>query len=312
MRIAVVAIAVACARVAWADPGEPEPIKLTYSAPAGCPDADAFFAALAARAPAARVDASDVREFRVTFVDDGARTTGTLAVISGDDVTSREVSGATCAETVSALALVAALAVEERASRPAVVIRTGRDPVPPPPPPPVSPSPAPRWRVAVGSGIEVESGVAPGTILGVPVFVRIDRGTDGPGLRVGLTRSEQDDVIMSAGAAAFRWTVGWADACPIARRAGRVSGRACAGVEAGVLEGSGTSVDSPATDQRPWVAARARVAVATRIGPVELELGANGAAPLVRDRFFIAPATTVNHASAVTGGLGLTASVDLR
>jgi hypothetical protein len=288
-----------------ADPVEPEPIRLVYSAPAGCPDADAFFAGVAARAAASRVAAGDAREFRVTLAETEAGATGTLVVTSEDGETVREVSGKTCEETVQALALVAALAIEQRAAEIHVA-----PPVPPPRPPPGTEQRP--WHVAVGTGVEVETGVAPGAVAAVPVFVTTTRGDTGLELRLGATRTEQDDVTMTAGTTAFRWTVGWVDACPFAIAAWRMVGRACAGAEAGVLEGRGETVGSPADNERPWVAPRGTLSLVLGLGRVKLAVAARGGVPLVRDRFYIAPAATVHETPWITGGFGVTASVDLR
>ena len=226
--IAVVVVAMACLPRAAADP---EPIRLVYTAPANCPSVDELFAAIAARASVTRVETGNAREFRVTIVDQGDHATGTLAVTSGESVSTREVSGATCKETVVALSLVAALAVEQRAS---VVAK---------PPPPRARA---HTQIAIGSGIEMEAGVAPDILVGVPVFVRIDRAA--LGLRLGFTRTLEDvartDIPTGSTTTAFRLTLGWLDGCT-AKRFWRLALIGCAGIEVGVLAGRGVVVGEP-------------------------------------------------------------------
>src|ERR1700759_5023342 len=84
------------ARPAAADELAPEAIRLVYVAPDGCPDDASFFAGLAARARAVRVESGADRTFTVTIVgDDRGAFQGTLAVTSTDGTTTRDVSGAT-------------------------------------------------------------------------------------------------------------------------------------------------------------------------------------------------------------------------
>src|SRR5690242_4147414 len=121
LRIGAVALVVLVAAPAAAQPvtdAAPEAIHLEYSVPAGCPDQAAFVAAIEARA-AVVVGDDGARTFAVTIADapDGGPVTGSVVITAGDATpTTRELAGATCAETVDALALVVALAIEEQAA----------------------------------------------------------------------------------------------------------------------------------------------------------------------------------------------------
>src|SRR5436853_3289178 len=98
--IAVLVVAGAAATAA----AEPEAIGVQYTVPAGCPDQSAFVAAIQTRADAV-VAVDGARLFVVTIrtADDGAPVTGTLSIIADGAATTRELTGATCAETVDAL-----------------------------------------------------------------------------------------------------------------------------------------------------------------------------------------------------------------
>jgi hypothetical protein len=108
------------ALVALASADEPvEPIRVRYEAPAECPDEGAFVGEVRARTSRARLAAAGerARSFEVAVARRGGRFQGRLDVREPSGAASRrEVSGASCAEVVSALALVTALAVDPRAS----------------------------------------------------------------------------------------------------------------------------------------------------------------------------------------------------
>ena len=282
----------------------PEAIRLVYTAPAGCPDDSAFFAGVAARARAVLVDNAAERMFSVSIVPDQAGGfRGTLAVTTTlGTTTTREVSGASCAEAVTALALVAALAIEERlvdrpvAPAPLVVPAVSRASVP--------------WHVAAGAGIGRYTGLSPDAVFGVPVFVTAGRGPHVQ-IRIAFARTERSDVVSAAGTTDFRWTAGKLDGCLAFRLVGPVAIAPCVGVEGGVLTGRGTQVAMPSTEVRPWVAPDLAVRVRVHAGRFAVELEGVVAAPLVRDRFLIAPSTTIYQVPAVATGAALSVAVDL-
>lgn len=267
----------------------PERIALVYTAPADCPDADAFFAGIHARANAVRAEHGD-RTFRVSVTSDAAVVRGELEVAAADGTTTtREVSGATCAETVTALALVAALAIEERAVREV----------------PRPPAAAPAWQVAAGAGIARYSRIMPASVFGISAFGAARH--DHLRLRIGFATTQRAEVSV----ADFRWTIGRAEVCPFAWTAGRFEAAPCGGFEAGVLDGRGTQVAMPTSDARPWLAPDATLRLALRFGRAALELEGLVAAPLVRDRFVIVPTTTIHQVPAVTAGASASLAVDL-
>ncbi len=296
---------------AAAPASDAEPIQLAYSAPDGCPDDGAFFAQLQHRARAIRVTDPSARSFRVEITADGDGFRGRLEVSAVDGATTtRDVHGATCVETVSALALISALALDDRGSaaagrRGSIEDRAGVARV--------TTSEARQVRplhLALGTGVEVDGGIAPAGIYTVGAFAALRR-TNGWQLRLGFARSARSDVTMPEGDASFRWTIATLDACPLAFTIGRWSAAPCAGVQGGVLTAIGSDVGMASNADRPWLAPDATVRLRVAIGRFAVELAGMVAAPLIRDRFYIAPSTTVDHVPPVTAGAQLALSVDL-
>ncbi|MEJ7731194.1 MAG: hypothetical protein WKG00_18510 [Polyangiaceae bacterium] len=133
-------------RLARAD--DAEPIRIELQAHAGCPDAAAFTGEIRARTARARVaaESESARTFSVRIEPAGKGSRGKLTIRSLDGQSSiREVSGKTCAEVTSALALISALAIDPRASTAATPPPVPPGPVgptgPPPTPPPTGPAP---------------------------------------------------------------------------------------------------------------------------------------------------------------------------
>ena len=101
-----------------------EPIRITFTAAPGCPDHDAFAGEVWARTARARpaAEGEPARMFRVDVSAAGGGFRGRLAIEDPAGATAvREVSGVSCAEVTSALALVTALAIDPRASTAAKV-----------------------------------------------------------------------------------------------------------------------------------------------------------------------------------------------
>src|SRR5690349_22918347 len=97
LRVCAVVVGVLVAAPAIAQPAAdapaspdpaPEPIRLEYAVPAGCPDQAAFVSAIQAR-EAVVVAADGARTFAVTITDvpDGGPVNGTLAITAADGTT---------------------------------------------------------------------------------------------------------------------------------------------------------------------------------------------------------------------------------
>src|SRR3954452_323773 len=130
---------------------EEELIHLEYTAIDACPGRSAFVEEVQARTARARfVDSSSgVRIFVVAVEPEGEGAKGRLTSRRGDVVGApRQVTGKTCADVVSALALIAALAIDPQAStspRPAPVPAPPLDVAPAPLPPSSMAIPVPAW-----------------------------------------------------------------------------------------------------------------------------------------------------------------------
>jgi hypothetical protein len=101
---------------AWA---QVEPIRVTYRAYSGCPGESRFREEIEGRTERARWAAENerARTFVVTVTLENEIVRGSLSITSVDGSASRrEVTGDTCSEVVSALALITALAIDPSAS----------------------------------------------------------------------------------------------------------------------------------------------------------------------------------------------------
>jgi hypothetical protein len=112
-------IAMGIASVAGSARAQVEPIRLTYNAPAACSSEGAFLQEVSARTARARraVRNERARAFAVTVVLEESKIRGHLEITGVDgSISTREVTGDTCAEVVSALALTTALSIDPLAS----------------------------------------------------------------------------------------------------------------------------------------------------------------------------------------------------
>ena len=333
--------------VAFAQTQE-EPITVQYDAPAECPTRTAFWSEITARTTKARAAAAGekARVLHVAIVQNVAGSGATSSTSEGftgrllmEETTSwssaREVRGATCGEVVEALGLIAALALDPKASvapRPPAApssssstpAPTTSGPVPPEkasPPQRVEPSVAPvvsseqplqpggaparASQTHVNVGGQLEGAAFAGAVFGGRLFGELEWGaptrTLAPAVRLAIGRTLEIDRQPVVGAATLRWTQASLEGCPI--RLGIVNGlalRPCAGVSGGVLEAEATGVSANRSRTRPWVsiAAQARL-VWSLVSWLALEAEGGAVAPLIRETFFFAPTVTVYEAPVV-------------
>jgi hypothetical protein len=237
---------------------EAEPIRIAFSAPAGCPDVTAFIDQVTARTPKARLAAEGerARTFKIVVTQEGRRARGSLAIEAPPERPStREVTGEQCAEVISALSLITALAVDPRASTapteslvrasalpsaPASA-RTAQPgpPLPPyvllPPsaveltalPLPALPTPSasarPVWapgpHVAVALDATGEGAIAPdltpGGQLGAELRWDVPGSIVAPSLRVSALVVPSGEVHRGPAFAQFTWIAGRIEGCPL-------------------------------------------------------------------------------------------------
>jgi len=289
----------------------PEPIAWTYQAPPDCPPAETFGAKFRARTTRAELVAGVAdtsRAFLITVSTEPGRAVGRIKIDGPAGAAStREVAGQTCEGVVSALALIAALAVDPLAADPSQLPARPVDaPVP-------SPAPASDDGAHVGATsaarMVVATGVDGGMVVGlfpkaaplVSLFAdaHLERSSPlAPSARFSLSGAVSSSVAAPPGSATFRWIAGALDACPLEIRlvsALRVT--PCAFVELGVLTGSGAGVELPAVEKRRWVALGGSARLAwLLLGSLFVEARGRLEAPLSRDTFVLAaPERVVVH-----------------
>jgi hypothetical protein len=283
---------VAWPRVAHA---EAEPVRVHYSAAAGCSSREAFVRELAART--SRVRASDVPGAGATFVvelaDHSGGVTGQLRWLEpAGGETVRTVSGATCEEVVSALALIAAVLVD-----PASLTRNPTSPGPAAVP---RPADAERWRFrpSLGAGARLTTAVGPGWSLGPGLELGLEMeslGRRGPAASVAVERLSSPTQITRAGDADFATTLARLSLCPWSfPSTGKLFVAPCAAFEVGSLHAAGTRTLGPDDVSVLWLAADPVASLAYRpLRSLSLELSFAGVFPLVRGRFIFGPALPI-------------------
>lgn len=296
MRYAVglaIAVAIHLAAPARALAQALEKVHIAYRVPADadCPDAASYRARITARNRGVsfvdRADAARVFDVQVRADPDG-QMHGRLAVRDPAGLqTVREVFGATCAEVIDALALVAALALDpQRPQEPRAV------PAPEPPATPTTARPRVAFGVSAGGIYEAVPGLGPVGSAFVDVRTRL--------VRVSVSGAvARGSASVDAATAAFTRVVGRVDLCRNLLE-GPVRLAGCVRAEAGVLSGVGANIEDPARERRPWLAPGLGVtgtkALSRRLfGRLAFSL----AVPLIRDRFLFSPDTTVHRAGVV-------------
>jgi hypothetical protein len=212
---------------------------------------------------------------------DGNRSRGSLQITTVDGAVSRrEVNGESCAEVVSALALITALAIDPRA------VVTGPGPVaeldggatdsaarsnvgpessePPPSAPngglpssPDTPSrPTPRWRWGSGADGQMLAGFVPGSAAGGGAFVDLSGTNAGllvPSFRVSVFAAATQVSFGSGVGAQLTWLTARVEGCPAKLRLASLVATACLKLDAGLLVSEGTRLPNADENSHPWV-----------------------------------------------------------
>lgn len=337
MRAASLGIALALTSAAPSVLAEAETVRLDYAAVRDvCPPRADFEAEVRARTSKVAFGDSG-RYFRVQIERGEAGFVGTLAISEQAAAESeRRIDGTDCAEVASALALVAALAVDpdaktgpraELALAPSVEPEVEPKPEPEPEPTPSAsaaprpvqeraPSPrppsqpSPRWGWAVALGASALSGPAPRWLFAVGPEAELLRRTGASVQSLGLSvfAAQTGIVGPSDDRSRFRLLALRVSVCPVGADAGW-RWRACAVADGGALSAEGRGVDQSMSKTRPWLAAGLRgrlgLALSSRIY-VDLDL--IGEANLTRDHFiFQNPKRTVYDVPFASFAGGLTA-----
>jgi hypothetical protein len=341
LRVGHVSVVALALRAGPAFAEESSPVRLEYVAPEGCPDLTAVVEAIRARTPRLRLagPSEPARLMRLRVASTASSFVGTLEVVGLDGTgMRREISAATCDTVVSAMSIVAALAIEpvaQATSASAVApaaAPSAEPPLPVPEPPPMpAPRPVPtvtpsaptapalplpprqpdvkprRWHLAVGALAEVLGLGAPGVAF-APAGVlelRLDStGLVAPSVRLGFVRAEGGNVQAAGEDTTFTWLAGTAEACPVrVSFASTLALRPCAGLDAGAVSASTSGPSHALQPSRAWADARVEGRLEWRVlGSLSLELEGGLLVPLTRDRFEVAPSLqTAYEAPPATG-----------
>jgi hypothetical protein len=305
-------------RIAASQPSE-EPVRVEYQGPPVCPSESAFFDAVLARTPRARraPDSAPARTFVVDLKSSNDESTGRLLIRAVDGTsTEREVTGDTCDEVVSALALITALAVDPSAvTRPMALAK----PAAPSEAPvrasagetaaPVAPSDDRRWHLAMNIDASAATGAAPRALIGPSAVVQIILPKSlglAPSIHLGFELASTGDVDQNGPTASFSSTLGRLELCPNWWTWGSMNLEPCALLEAGALSGSGSNVVPSRSNTHAWIAAGA-------VGRAEwffyraifLDLEGGLRVPFYRTSFFFEPNTPIYETSPVGGLVGV-------
>jgi hypothetical protein len=328
------AAAVALAPAPAAAEDAAEPIRVAFHASEGCPDEAAFTGEITARTAKARParPGEAARTFTVDVEVSARRVRGTLAIEEPHgESAAREIAGDTCAEVVSALALIAALAIDPKASTapkpPPPPPRPPEHLPPPPPPPPYAPLPwwgpvatplpahpvageGSRWRWSWSFHGGAASALAPGLVPVIAVnaeALRVRDSVVSPAVRLSMRVADTGYLASGMEAAHFRWAAGRLEGCPV--RLPLITSLTltpCALLDAGVLQADGIGAAFSLAHTRPWAApglvGRLAWDLSSAVSaPILLEAEGGVTFPLVRDTFAFFPEGTF-HAVPAAGG----------
>jgi hypothetical protein len=307
-----------------------EPVRLVYHAYPGCPDEARFVEKVVANVPRARfaVGREPARTFVVAVRPSEDGSVGFVQV-SGIDgaVSRRDVAGKTCDEVVSALALMATLAIDppvfSTPERTAPLDEAGNDSGSPVAAVadeaetrasrPVSRADA-GWRWGAGVDAQMLGGVVPVWAPGAGVFVDLESAAAHPilsSLRVSARAATEGTWFSGGVGANLSWITGRLEGCMGRVRVASLSATVCLDADVGVLASDGDGLANTTSDRRWWGEATALGRVAWPLGGGPWVEGSGGVGvPFERYTFYYQAAsgsgsTAVYRVPVVGGELGL-------
>jgi hypothetical protein len=338
-RYSALAAAFACFLLAArADAGTAGAVS-SYRAPAECPDEAAWRTRLQAPDGAERASVFGRLEVEIERLGGGVRPPyeGRLRQLD-DDTTGqgRQVRGATCREVFEALALIARLGLARMSADPdaSPAKHAKRDPAPPAgasswalsereelelarDPLPGSAEPRRRsGRVRLGgAALALWGGAARATTavdVGLAIAARWESLRLQPFVLAGVYGGrERFGVSGTAAGARLERLVLHVVACPLRfPRSAALGVRPCVDLDAGMLRGSGVSVEGARGHAAPWLSTGVQLrAEWSPWGPLELSAMVGGVVALSRPRFYFVPDTTAFQAEAAALRAGASAGV---
>lgn len=303
--------------------------RLVYTAPAGCPDRDAFVSGIRARTSRPRLVADEdtsATALRVVIETAPEGASGRLELRESDGTEeTRSVASRTCAEVSNALALVAAVMLDPDAEvnggppstsstpaeSPPPVPALPAPPRPPPSPTPsrVAPPPVEPWRFAAGAEIGMLGGIGPAVAPMGGAFGDVEHRW-GSGL-VSTVRLAVEVAATSSdlrtGSQTYEWLGATLRLCPAYLSPWhRLRAAACVGWQTAGLRGTTRDVRSPSTNLQLWLAPVASGTVEWALSrAVSLELDGGILFPLRQTRFFLAPNSTIFAVPAAAGTMAV-------
>jgi hypothetical protein len=310
----------------------------SYRAPAECPNEAAWRAALHAHVGAELAPLAAQLEIEIGRVGGDASPAYEGRAAWGGVGSSRDgrrVRGASCREVFEALTLIARLGLARLSSESSESSEPGA-PVRDPPPTP------PGWTLTAQDELELARDPAPeqpGTARAserlrlsgsaLALWGGAARATASADLGLALTASWKSDRLQpfllvggyggserfgvsgtTAGARLERLSL-HAVACPLRfPRETALGVRPCVDLDAGVLRGSGVSVDGAREHTAPWLSAGLQLRAEWSVwGPLELGAMVGGVVALSRPRFYFVPDTTAFQADAAAFRAGASLGV---
>lgn len=317
----------------------PQQVSLHYISESGCPSEAEFVDQVTARVrrPVHWSSAGAVTQLVVIVRHAGDHANGTLEVVqSATEPTRREFTAGSCEEVGSALALVAALALDPNARTeqlPARALATEpSQPAPaaaaPGPPPEVAPSATPRPALApvskpvlarrssyvvwLGPTLAAAGGYAsePLVAVGLSLGARAVKSGFSPGFQLTPLWGKTGTTGPDAAGGTFAWAMGRLEGCPVQLALAKpLRFEPCAVAEIGRLSARGASANiTPVSQERWWFAAGTSLSLHLSLGSWFARLGASALLPATRDEFvFHDPERSIHQANWVLfgGALGL-------
>jgi len=320
----------------------PQQVSLHYLGDPGCPNEMEFVDEVTARVrrTVQWSKAGAAVQMVVIIRQVGDHASGTLEVVQrSTEPTRREFTSASCSEVGSALALVAALALDPNArteqlpghtagSKPsgeppasvaAPAAPAAPEPVPGPPQsapvpaasslPPPPPLPA-RYVAWLGPTAMVAAGYAsePLVAVGLSLGARSVRSEFSPGFQLTPLWGKTGTTGPEATGGTFAWFMGRLEGCPLQLSLARpLTFEPCIAAEVGRVSAHGAAEGIvPVSEDRWWLAVGATFSLHLSLGSWFARLGGSALFPLTRDEFvFRDPNRTIHQATPIVPGATL-------
>lgn len=303
-------------------------VRLSYRAPLGCPSAAELEREVRRSLPSLRVAAAaeEARSFELEIAEDGLH--GRLFLQDSGVRAVREVEAASCEEVARLLAFSVALAVDPDAKvpdggatgraafdePPAPAASVAPSPGPAPktpraqPPLPAAPSKPNGSKTTWGVGVYgfAASALAPHVTFGGAAAADATWRSNGwrPRVRFGGSYSTSAPALVEGASVRFRSWLALVEFCPQVWQSRQAALSLCARADAGIRTAAGSDIPGARTVPRPWLSLGPAVQGRWKLAPpIFVELGGSLLFPVLQDRVYLRPDTTV-HDVPIAGFVG--------